>query len=280
MRPMELRLLSVMFSSHQRHENMNLKIRKRQKIIIASFILSLGLLSTQLVPFYLTYSFIAGLAVLAFVLSIAALWEGLNRLKALVLMILPTLFTLAVASYYFLLPGRFLTRFSVAFLFGLIFYTLLLSQNVFNVASIRTIPLYRVASTTVFVLTLITAYLLFNVLFSLDLPFIGNGVGALLISFPLILQIIWSIEMEGLSGVVWVYSAILSLVVGEVALVLSFWPISNSMASLVLSTIMFITMGISTHTLRERLNRGMVIEYLAWGVLIFLVATLTTSWTG
>lgn len=259
---------------------MNLKIRKRQKIVIASVILSLGLLSTQLVPFYLTYSFIAGLAVLAFILSIVALWEGLNRLKAVVLMILPTLFTLAVASYYFLLPGSFLTRLSVAFLFGLIFYTLLLSQNVFNVASIRTIPLYRVASTTVFVLTLITAYLLFNVLFSLDLPFIGNGVGAWALSFLLIMQIIWSIDMEGLSGVIWVYSAILSLVVGEVALVLSFWPISNSMASLVLSTIMFITMGVSTHTLRERLNRGMVLEYLAWGVLIFLVATITTSWTG
>lgn len=259
---------------------MNIHIRKRQKIIIASAILSLGLLSTQLVPFYLTYRFIAGLAVLAFILSVFALWEGLNKLKVIVLMILPTLFTLAVASYYFLLPIRWLSRLSVATLFGLTFYTLLLSQNVFNIASIRTIPLYRVASTTVFVLTLITSYLLFNVLFSLDMLFIWNGVGAFIISFPLILQIIWSIDMEGLSGIVLVYSAVLALVLGEVALVLSFWPITNPMASLVLSTVMFITMGISTHTLRERLSRGMVWEYLGWGVLIFLVAILTTSWTG
>lgn len=259
---------------------MNFHIRKRQKIIIASATLSLGLLSTQLVPFFLTYRFIAGLAVLAFILSVFALWEGLNKLKVVVLMILPTLFTLAVASYYFLLPIRWLSRLSVATLFGLIFYTLLLSQNVFNIASIRTIPLYRVASTTVFVLTLITSYLLFNVLFSLDMPFIWNGVGAFIISFPLILQIIWSIDMEGLSGIVLVYSAVLALVLGEVALVLSFWPITNPMASLVLSTVMFITMGISTQTLRERLSRGMVWEYLGWGVLIFLVATLTTSWTG
>lgn len=256
------------------------QIRKRQKIIITSAILSFGLLSTQLVPFYLTYRFIIGLAVLACLLTMAALWEGLNKSKAVVLVILPTFFTLAVASYYFLLPIRWITRISVASLFGLTFYTLLLSQNVFNVAAIRTIPLYRVASTTVFVLTLITSYLLFNVLFSFDLPFIWNGVGAFIISFPLILQVIWSIDMEGLSGIVWVYSSILSLVVGEVALVLSFWPLANPMAALVLSTMLFVTMGISTHALRERLSRGMVWEYLGWGVLIFLVATLTTSWTG
>lgn len=257
-----------------------LVLNKREKIIVASVILSLGLLSTQLVPFYLTNRFIVGLAVAAYLLSVWALWEGLNTLKAVVLMLLPTLFTLAMASYYFLLPVRWLTRLPVAVAFGLTFYTLLLSQNVFNVASARTIPLYRVASTTVFVLTLLTAYLLFNVLFSFDLFFVWNGVGAFLLSLPLITQVIWSIEMEGISSLVAVYSLILALVIGEIALVLSFWPISNPMASLVLSTALFITLGVSTHALRDRLNRGVVWEYVCWGVLIFVVASLTTSWAG
>lgn len=260
--------------------NISLGLVKRQKIIIISVILALGLLSTQLVPFYLTYRFIIGLGVLAYFLSVWALWEGLDKGKAVVLMVLPTFFTLAVASYYFLLPVNWITRLSVAFLFGLTFYTLLLSQNVFNVASIRTIPLYRVASTTVFVLTLITSYLLFNVLFSFDMWFIWNGVGVALLSFPLIMQVIWTIEMEGISSLVVIYSMILALVVGEIGLVLSFWPISNPMVSLVLSTTLFIILGVTTQALRERLNRGVVWEYLGWGLLIFLVATLTTSWRG
>lgn len=257
-----------------------LSFEKRHKIIIVSILLSLGLISTQLVPFYLTYRFIAGLAILAFFLSIWALWEGLNSLKAIILMILPTFFTLAVASYYFLLPVRWLTRIPVALVFSLIFYTLLLSQNVFNVAAIRTIPLYRVASTTVFVLTLITAYMLFNVVFSLNLFFVLNGVAIFLISFPLILQVIWSLDMEGLSSFILIYSLVLALIIGELAIALSFWPIAKPMSSLIIATSLYVILGICTHTLRDRLTKIDVWQFLGWGVGVFLIATVTTSWTG
>lgn len=257
-----------------------LELSKREKIITASVILSLGLLSTQLVPFYLTYRFVIGLSVLATLLTVWALWEGLNITKAIVLIILPTLFTLSVASFYFLLPIRWLTRLPVALAFGLTFYTLLLSKNVFNVAATRTIPLYRVASTAVFVLTLITSFLLYNVIFSFDLMFLWNGLAVFLISFPLILQVVWSIKMEGINSLVLVYSLVLSLVIGEAAIALSFWPILNLLASLFLSTVLFIVLGISTHSLRDRLNRGLVWEYVGWGVLIFLIAFFVTSWVG
>ncbi|MDO8498285.1 MAG: hypothetical protein Q7S44_00630 [bacterium] len=259
---------------------MNLGLNKREKIITASVILSLGLLSTQLVPLYLTYRFIIGLSIAAYLLSLWALWEGINKLKAVILMILPTLFSLAVASFYFLLPIGWWTRIPVAFIFGLAFYTLLLSQNVFSVASIRTIPLHRVASTTVFILTLLTAYLLFNVVYSFNLLFIWNGVAVFLLALPLVLQVIWSIEMEDLSSLVVVYSLVLALILGELGLVLSFWPISKAMISLVLSTGLYVVLGVGTHHHRERLSRGVVWEYLGWGAAIFLIAAFTTSWTG
>ena len=260
--------------------DLNFGLDKRRKIIAASGILSLGLLSTQLVPFYLTYKFIYGLTFLAYLLSLWALWEGVSKLKAVVLMILPTFFALAVASYYFLLPVRWLTRLPVAAVFAVTFYTLLLSQNVFNVASIRTIPLYRAASTTVFILTLLTSYLLFNVMFSFNMFFVWNGVWVFLISFPLILHVVWSIDMEGLSSLVLVYSLLLSLVLAEAGLALSFWPISHTMASLVLSTLLFVTLGISTHALRDRLGRGVAWEYAGWGIVVFLIEVVATSWTG
>lgn len=255
-------------------------LTKRQKIITASVIVSLGLIYTYLVPVYLTHKFIVGLAVVSYVVCLWALWEGINKLKAVILLILPILFIAAVASYYFLLPAGWLTRIPVAFIFGLIFYTLLLSQNVFNVASIRTIPLYRAASTTVFILTLMTAYLLYNVLLSFNLPFYWNGLGVFLISLPLTLHIIWSIEMEGLNVLNIVYSLIISLSVAELGVVLSFWPVSKSMASLSLSTSLFITLGIATHALRDRLSRGVVWEYIGWGVIVFLIALISTSWNG
>ena len=131
-----------------------LNLNKRQKIIITTGLLTIGLISTQLVDFNLRFKFILALGILAYLLSLWALWEGINWTKAIVLMILPMAFTLAVASFYFLLPVRWLTRLPVAAIFGLTFYLLLLSQNVCNVASIRTIPLYRAASTPAFLFTL------------------------------------------------------------------------------------------------------------------------------
>ncbi len=263
--------------------DLNFGLDKRRKIIISSGILSLGLLSTRFVPIYLTNHFILGLTVLSYILTLWSLWEGMDKVKAAISMILPTFFTLAVVSFYFLLPIRFLTGFPVAFLFGVTFYTLLLSQNVFNVASMRTIPLYRAASTTVFVLTLLTAFLLFNVMFSFKMFFVWNGVWAFLISLPLILHVLWSIEMDKVSSLVITYSLLLSLVLGEAALALSFWPLfntSNNMASLMIATVLFVILGISTHALRDRLGRGVAWEYAVWGVAVFFIAVMTTSWTG
>ncbi len=255
-----------------------LNLNIRQKIIAVSVILSLGLLFTRLIPisFYITYKFhiIAGFGCLAFILSTWALWEGISKLRVIVLMILPTLFTVAITGYYFLLPVRWLTRIPAALFFGFIFYFLLLSQNIFNISSVRTIPLYRVASTVAFVLTILTASLLFNVVFSLKLDFLWNGLAVFLVSLPLILQIIWSIELEGLPSFILVYSMILALIVGELAIALSFWPISLGMASVVLTSVLYITLGIGSDHLRERLNRGVIIEYVAVGVLVFVVAFL------
>lgn len=260
---------------------MKLALNKRQKIIIASVVLTSGLLSTQLTNFDLRFRFIAGLGVLSYALSFWALREGLNRTKAVILMILPSFFTLAVASFYFLLPVRWLTRLPVAFAFGLFFYLLLLAQNVFNVAAIRTIPLYRAASTASFLFTLLSAFFIYNVIYAFNLLFFWNGLAVALISFPLILQVLWSIDMEdNLQGSIVIQSVILSLILGEFALSLSFWPMATTIWSLALASAMYVLVGLTTQIMREKLTKRVVWEYIGVGVIILLVSFLTTSWTG
>lgn len=260
---------------------MNLGLTKRQKIIVASVIVTFGLLSTQLVDFNLRFRFLAGLSVLAYILSLWALWEGLDRMKAFILLILPTFFTLAVASFYFLLPIRWLTRLPVAFIFGLSFYLLLLSQNVFNVAAIRTIPLYRAASTVAFLFTLITAFFLFNVILAFNLLFLWNGILVFLVSLPLCLHILWSLEMEErLSFKTLTYSIVVSLILGELAIVLSFWPMAPIIWSITLSSSMYVLLGLATHYIKNRFSRRVMWEYLGIGLLVFFIAYLTTSWAG
>ncbi|OGE14030.1 hypothetical protein A3F00_02725 [Candidatus Daviesbacteria bacterium RIFCSPHIGHO2_12_FULL_37_11] len=260
---------------------MDFGLNKRQKIIIASVILTFGLVSTQLVDFNLRFKFLTGLTILAYFISLWALWEGINFLKAAVLLILPTLFVLGLASFYFLLPVRWLTRLPVALIFGLSFYSLLLSQNVFNVASIRTIPLYRAASTAAFLFTLITAFFLFNVIHAFNLLFIWNGLLVFSLGFLLVMQILWSIDMKDrLDIAVIVQSMILSLSLTELSIALSFWPMVTTMWSLTLASVMYVLIGLSSQILRDRVNRRAAVEYLSIGAVIFIVAFLTTSWSG
>lgn len=256
-------------------------LNKRQKIVVSSTILTIGLLSTQLVDFNLRFGFLAGLAVLTYALSFWSLWQGLNITKGFVLMVLPTFFTVAVASFYFLLPIRWLTRLPVAFIFGLTFYLLLLAQNVFNVASLRTIPLYRAASTASFLFTLLSAFFIYNVVFAFNLLFLWNGFMVLLISFPLILQVLWSIKMEDkISAAVMVQSFILSLILGEFALSFSFWPSPTVIRSLSLSSAMYVLLGLSTQILRGKINKRIVWEYAGIGVVALLISFIATSWNG
>lgn len=258
-----------------------MNLTKRQKIIAASILMTAGLLSTQLVDFNLRFRFIAGLGILAAGLSLWALREGLNLTKALVLLILPSFFSVAVATFYFLLPVRWLTRLPVATFFGLTFYLLLLSQNVFNVAAIRTIPLYRAASTATFLFTLLSSFFIFNVIYAFKLLFFWNAILVFLVSFPLILQVLWSIEMEDRVGLpIIVQSLILALILGELALSFSFWPMATTIWSLALSSSMYVAVGITTQALRGRLNKRMIWEYLGIGGIFFLVSFFLTSWTG
>ncbi|MBI2334620.1 hypothetical protein HYU96_02355 [Candidatus Daviesbacteria bacterium] len=258
-----------------------MNLNKRQKIILTSILVTFGLLSTQLVDFNLRFRFIAGLGILAGALSLWALREGLNFTKALILLILPAFFTVALSSFYFLLPVRWLTRVPMALFFGLTFYLLLLSQNVFNVASIRTIPLYRAASTATFLFTLLSAFFIFNVIYAFKLLFLWNGALVFAVSFPLILQVLWSIEMEDRVGLsVIVQSLILALILGELALVFSFWPMVTTIWSLALASSMYVLVGITTQILRKRLDKRMVWEYLGIGGVVFSVSFFLTSWTG
>lgn len=260
---------------------MNLDLNKRQKIIITSVLLTLGLLSTQLVDFNLRFRFIGGLSLCALLLSLWSLWEGLNKTKAIVLMILPTFFATAVASFYFLLPVRWLTRLPVASIFGLTFYLLLLSQNVFNVAAIRTIPLFRAASTAAFLFSLLSAFFLYNVIHAFNLLFLWNGLLVFTISFPLILQVLWSIQMEDrVSMPVFVQSLILSLILGELALCFSFWPMATTIWSLSLSSAMYVLLGLTTQVLRGKATKRVVWEYLGIGTIVLIISFITTSWTG
>ncbi len=139
----------------------------------------------------------------------------------------------------------------------------------------------RAAHAVGFLLTLLTAFFLYDTILSFRLPFWLNFILVFLVSLPLFLQGLWSINLEErISYQIWFYSLALSLVVAEGALALSFWPMTVSANSLALITIMYVVLGLTQHHLSQRLFKRTINEYVTVGIIVLAVIIMTTHWGG
>lgn len=232
-----------------------------------------------LVDFESRYQAIAFLSGLSCLLTLWSLRGAASHVASWVTPILPTLFTGGVALFYFLLPTNFLTVVPIILLYFLGMYALFLTENIFSVAAIRTINLFRSASAVGFLLTLLTAFFLYNALISLKLPFYWNFLGVFLLSFPLVLHGLWSVNLEEkISHSILRDSFLISLFMAELEAALSFWPVTLTVGSLFLTSGIYVLLGLAQADLSERLFKNTLIEYLSVGLAVFMIILLYTSW--
>ena len=254
---------------------------KRHKFILAATIATIFLALTQVVPLNLRYWTVALLAILTAGLTLATLWEEFAGVKYAILLILPVYFVTGVALFYFLLPVRWLTRLPVLAIFGISMYLLFLTQNIYNIAAIRTIQLLRAAHAVGFLFTIVSAFLIYNVIFALHLPFYWIFVAIFVITLPLLISAIWAFELEEhLSVRVLVYSFVISLAVAQIALALSFWPILPIIGALATVSALYVSLGVTQFHFADRLTRRTVLEYSSVAAVVFILMLITTHWSG
>lgn len=269
-----------------------MNLTKRQKFVATSLFLATISFLVQYIEVDSRYLAIAGLSLLTLLSSAWALRDGLGKSATLLTLVLPVFFTAGTqlfylgfesSNFYLSLPeflqigirGLFILGYAVGF------YALLLTGNIYNVATARTIQLLRAAHAVGFVLSLATCFFLFNWLLSLKLDFYINTIGMGIIAIPLFSQGFWSIELEHrLSREVLYLTASLGLIVAEFAAVLSFWPITVPVGSLALTSIVYIGLGVGQAKLQQRLFEKTVREYLVVGLLVFSAMFLTAKWGG
>lgn len=254
---------------------------KRRKFVIASFILSLGLVGIQLLDNpYKIYAIFA-LSVITSALFFWSLREGLGKNSTLLTLILPAFFTGGVGVFWFLLPTNIFARLPMIVFYGLGIYALSLTMNVFTVSAVRTIALLRAARGVGFVLTLITLFLIYNAILSLKIPIWGSAPLITVLSFPLLLQGFWTIPLDiKLTKDVLNLSLVSSLVVGEIAVGLFFWPATLVVGSIFLTVAVYILLGLGQAKLEQRLFSQTVKEYLLVGILVFIGMYFATHWGG
>src|SRR5258708_4316136 len=218
---------------------------KRQR-----FILSVGMLSAGL--FIAEQLFGKSGFYISIVLSFAAVlffigceYQDIKNNYSLYIFALPIfLFTLSIGLFYFLIPSRVLTRLSLTALYALGLYSLYLSQNIFIVASLRTIPLLSGARIVSFVTTFFSYLLLCIVVFSLRLPLFLTTIVIFIFSFIAVFQSIAISYDKSIKNSLLSVTA-LSLCLVELTVILWFWPTTPMMIAIFFSVFFKTLVGLS-----------------------------------
>lgn len=255
-------------------------ISKRQKFVSAVILLSFSLYLSGVAqlgefPFQIALT-------LAVFTDLFLLWSVYRDLKENFtgsIFILPFFYSLAFGLFYFLIPARLLFRVPAVFLYAFGLYSLFLSQNVFAVASIRTIQLLSGARIVSFVISLLAYFFLVDTTFSLHLPLLPM---VLLISFYSYLLIYQSLRAYALQKseypTVWLWAVGVTVSLVESAIILWFWPSSPTIIALFLTGFFYTLVGLSHVWFERRLFKSVMWEYVWVGVVVFFVLIAFTSW--
>lgn len=272
---------------------------KRSRFFAVALFLGVLLWGTGLFGVEKRLALVLSVSGIAYVLSAWVLFEDLKGWEWITLLVLPVLFSLGSGLFVNLLPPAIPSMFGlnfqietslflggvVRFLFMVVYvfgmYAVLLTENIFSVASIRTIQLFRAARSVSFILALVVSLFFYTVAFSLKLPFyvIGPIVGV--ISLLLSFESLWSVDLktEHLDDV---YR--LSLAIGWLMTlfgsVISFWPITPFMGGLVLTSCFYALLGILEQRLVNKMTAVNYLEFVIFNLIIVLIAFFTTSWRG
>ena len=248
-------------------------MRPRERFILTAILLGALLWVTQLVPINWRYSAIIGLSIITCLVAAWALRNNLKWRHWLTFLPLPAIYSLVIGQFYFLLPTNFWSMIFILALFAIGMYTLLLTGNIFLVTQQgRTIQLTRAAQNIALFFAIIISLLGVQVIFSFAWPFYLNFGLVFLLHFPLVLDIVWSVNInEKLSWELFNLTFLATLIISEIALALSFLPLQAWHIALLIMSIFYLILGILQVFLSAKLFRQALNEYIALAVFIVIM---------
>jgi len=258
---------------------------KRIKYLISSVLCAIGFSFFLSLPYESHYY---GLLV-GIVLTTFCFWFGLGIIFdkdiyiRIMSIILPVGFFIGFGLFAALLPYGFISSSITSLCFGIVVYMIFLVENVFLVAiGHRTPPLYRAAYTVSLMILLLTSFFLFNSLFSFRFTYWINAILVLVISAIIFLYNFYAVTIElsddGKQKSIINYVLIPSVLIAEVGLVFSFWPVGILKGSIYLVAVIYILFGLLQADLRDRLFKRIWLSSVWVGIAIVLGIVLNTQW--
>lgn len=256
-----------------------LSLTKRQKIGISTIFLSVCLfLLPGLNPEYKLYA-LGAVILLSYLLSAWSIFSDLTGIEFITLFVLPVVLTATFGLFIFSFDPPAVLRLVLVGVFGLVYYTILLAENIFNVSAERNIPLLRAANTVGYLTTLFVSFAFFSLLFGVGMTNWIFAALTLIVGFSLFLQAFWQIKLEETDNrTLLLNSLVTALILAQFAWILAFWPLPPAKLGLALAAMVYVLLGIVQHLVKEDLTRRSLFEYLFVALSVFLLLSVTTTW--
>lgn len=258
---------------------------KRIRFLFASIFITL----IFFVFIALSYEYRYYAMLLDVILLVWAMWFGLEikkktpRILKIMTVILPISFFVGYGLFAAIIPYSLLIGIILSLFLGIIIYVIFLVENVFLFAvGYKTVPLYRAAYTVGSIIMLLTTFFLFDSLYSFSLNYWINMIMVYVISVLIFAYHFFSVTIElsddGNKLDIRSYVLIPPLLMSELALVLSFWPIGIFKGSIYLTAIIYVVAGLIQSNVRGRLFKRVWLNFTWIGMAIVLGIILMTGW--
>lgn len=252
---------------------------KRQKFVALVLLLSAGIFVSEFFTGIYTVIISLGLAIITDVLLFFILRRDMRGWSAVPILILPFFYTLSCGLFYSVVPQRMISRILITFFYSFGLYSLLLTQNIFAVSTLRTINLVRSARIVSFVITIIILFFLTNTIFSLRLPFYITPFLVGLIAFLLGFQSLWIRTIDGASQRdVFLHGLVCALMIFQLAWALILWPVQPAIYTLFITGMFYTYIGVSQVWFEKRLFKGVLWEYIWVGFFSILFLIVFSGW--
>ena len=278
-------LFRILYALNPQKKNKYQKSKKKQVIIGKRQKFAIGVGLSSIILFVTAYN-LNGYGILtAFILAVLSdmvlLWAVQDDLKnnfSPQVFILPFLYSLSFGLFSFLTPARLLTKLILTTLFSIGLYSVFLSENIFIVASIRTIALLNSGRIVSLVISLVAYFFLASTTFSLRVNLISTTILLFVFSFLFNMHAIWTYTLEKSfkKDILWI--ATISYCIVQMGIILWFWPTTPTVVGLFLTSVWYVFIGLSHVWLDKRLFRNVMWEYAWVSVIGLLVIIAFTRW--
>ncbi|MFZ2153097.1 MAG: hypothetical protein WAV41_03500 [Microgenomates group bacterium] len=260
-------------------------MNKRLKYLISSLVCAVGFGLFISLPYESRYfGLMAGVVLVVFCIwfGLGILFSG-NFFVRMMSILQPALFFMGFGMFGSLLANSVWLVVLMSVLFGGVMYATFLVENVFLVAiGFKTVPLYRAAYTVSLIMILLSAFFAFDTMFSFRAAYYLNTLAAFVIAGLLFLYHYWSVVIElsddGKNISMWSYVLIPALIMGEMTMVLSFWPAGIFKGSVYLVSAIYVICGLLQADIRNRLFGKTVAMFIWISVAILAAILIITRW--